>query len=408
MKSPASLLVVVTGVYLMAATGCDNPPVTGATPGKGGSGGSTGGGSGGSGPGPGPGGGGAGNAGASGGSMGSGGTGGPGFTPPPRVDGGAAPPTGPGPGSEGAACATSTAKGEPVPVDIHIMFDKSGSMLGPKWDAARAALTAFVRAPTTAGLNVGMAMFPIVRGLGGILGLSSCDIAEYARPVVPVGALPGVAMNVVNVLNMTQPSGGTPTKPALQGAIQYARTWEMTMGRRIVVLLVTDGVPNECDSTVMSVSMIAQAAASTGILTFVVGVGPNLQSLNDIAVAGGTGMAYLVDGGNPDQLIDALKKVQTQASRLACSFKIPPPRAGEMLDPTKVNVRFSPDGNPMTAMTLPQVMNRAACGPMGGWFYDNPTNPTTVNLCDASCMRANQSPMGEVSLQFGCKTEVIQ
>jgi hypothetical protein len=340
-----------------------------------------------------------------------------GFLPPSFPDAGARGGSGGGGGAGGAAgtpgagdmtCASTSAKGQPVPVDLFIMLDKSGSMLGAKWEAAKKALNAFVQSPSTVGLSVGLGFFPIV-DMNNVfmLPLSICTVADYAKPVVGVEVLPAVATRFTSTLAAAMPYGGTPTKPALEGAIQYARTWEMTKGRRIAIALVTDGLPNDCTSTVPNVGTLAQTAAGGGIFTFVVGVGPALESLNMIAVAGGTKKAFLVDDGNADQFIDALKMIQTQASRLACAFAIPPPSMG-MLDPDKVNVRFSPTGDPMMATTLTRVANRAACGPMGGWYYDNPMMPTTVNLCDATCQLANSSPSGEVTLQFGCKTKVIE
>jgi von Willebrand factor type A domain len=374
-----------------------------------------------------------------GGATGTGGSGGGGPVTPPRTDGGFLPPTtlpdsgapprggaggamGTGgsagtPGAGGSAgtpgagdmtCASTSAKATPVPVDLFIMLDKSGSMQGAKWDAAKAALTSFVQSPTTAGMSVGLGVFPLLEP-GGFLGimLSRCTVADYAKPLVGVDVLPGASQRIVDALAMTTVYGGTPTRPALEGSIQYARTWEMTKGRRIAIALVTDGIPNDCMSTVDNVAALARTAAMGGIFTFVVGVGPMLDSLNMVAVAGGTKAAILVDNGNADQFIAALKMIQTQASRLACQFAIPPSSMG-MLDPNKVNVTFSPTGNPAMASTLPRVASRDQCGPMGGWYYDNPTMPTAVNLCDASCQLANSSPMGEVSLQFGCKTKVIE
>jgi hypothetical protein len=292
-------------------------------------------------------------------------------------------------------------------VDLFIMLDTSGSMTGVKWDAAKAALISFVQSPSTAGISVGLGIFPLLDP--GFLGiqLSRCTVADYAKPTVGVAELPAASMNLVAALNKIMVYGGTPTRPAVEGALQYARMWEMTKGRRIALALVTDGIPNDCTSTVDNVAALARTAAMGGIFTFVVGVGPALGSLNMIAMAGGTNNAIIVDNGNADQFIAALKTIQTQASRLACAYAIPPPSQG-MLDPNKVNVTFSPTGNPAMATTLARVASRDQCGPMGGWYYDNPMMPTSVNLCDASCQLANSSTMAEVSLQFGCKTKVIE
>jgi hypothetical protein len=68
-----------------------------------------------------------------------------------------------------AACATHTQKAERLPLDLYVMLDSSDSMtdltanLQTKWDAVTAALTAFVRDPSSAGLGVGLQYFPITK-----------------------------------------------------------------------------------------------------------------------------------------------------------------------------------------------------------------------------------------------------
>ena len=74
-------------------------------------------------------------------------------------------------GPEAPACQGETREAEPVPLDIFVMLDISGSMLQPlpategaepitKWDAVRGSLAAFVEAPETASIGVGLQYFP--------------------------------------------------------------------------------------------------------------------------------------------------------------------------------------------------------------------------------------------------------
>jgi hypothetical protein len=336
----------------------------------------------------------------------------------------------------------------PVPVDLYILQDKSVSMNEPaagmltRWEAVKRALTTFVQAPSTAGMNVGLGFFPLdakppsaacmmCRDLAcltqcGCMGARctsptmctcgawstsvSCVPDDYAQPVIRVEPLPAAAASIVAALNQTMIGGGTPTRPAFDGALQYARMHQMTTGRRIAIALATDGEPTGClaSNSVAEISELARTAAMGGINTFVIGVGPAVTGLNAIAAAGGTTKAFLVETGGVDALIAALKAIQAQASKLACSFTIPPPPMGKTLDPNKVNVSFASMGAAPTAAThIPRVADHAACGPMGGWYYDNPMMPAQVNLCEASCNKVNSSPNGQVSLLFGCKTTVI-
>jgi len=112
--------------------------------------------------------------GADGGNTGNGGKGG-GTGVPPNVnfgDGGVsdAPPNA-NPIGEGLACAAEMHTGKPVPVDLLLLIDISGSMeesagapvvagTQSKWTAMRDALVTFTKDPMSAGLGVGMLTFP--------------------------------------------------------------------------------------------------------------------------------------------------------------------------------------------------------------------------------------------------------
>jgi hypothetical protein len=328
----------------------------------------------------------------------------------------------PGGSPDTKSCTAVAAMAMPLPVDIYVLLDRSGSMLNDindpgtggtfppapgvpvKWDATVAALNMFVASPAAQGIQIGLGLFPVVMG-------DLCGAGSYAMPVVPIDALPASAGAFMAGVASGAPvmNGGTPTFPALQGTIMYAQQREAMMGRRVAIALATDGMPNTCprNGALQQVMATAQMGANLGIYTFVIGVGKQLANLNQIAVAGGTKMAYLVENATAEQLAAAFKEVQTQAAQLVCSFAIPPPPAGMTLDPDKVNVRFTaPD--PTMSFDIGQVTDRNACGPAGGWYYDNPRMPKNVNLCEASCMKARSSGAGSIQVLFGCAGIVIK
>ena len=59
-----------------------------------------------------------------------------------------------------------------------------------------------------------------------------------------------------------------------------------------------------------------------------------------------------------------------------------------------------------TPRALGKVANAGACGPTGGWYYDDDANPRRIVLCPAACESAQESvrAMGGVQVQFGCQT----
>ncbi|MCG8554117.1 MAG: VWA domain-containing protein [Proteobacteria bacterium] len=94
--------------------------------------------------------------------------------PPPDALGRAGSgPSGPGKPVPGAACVGQTQRARAVQLDMYIMLDRSGSMMGwldaasntqSKWRAVASALEEFLRDPRSKGLGVGLQYFPLPRG----------------------------------------------------------------------------------------------------------------------------------------------------------------------------------------------------------------------------------------------------
>jgi len=138
------------------------------------------------------------------------------------------------------------------------------------------------------------------------------------------------------------------------------------------------------------------------ILTFVIGVGASLTSLNQIAASGGTMQALIVDTGSSDpggDFLAALKKINTSPA-LGCQYAIPAPPSGPP-DYTKVNVELTPENSTPTA--LKHVADASGCTPTGGgWFYDNNTKPQQIILCGSTCTSINNGVSVEVDVVLGC------
>jgi hypothetical protein len=327
-----------------------------------------------------------------------------------------------------AACTGEMREGERLPLDMYFVLDQSGSMSddvqgGTKWKVVSDSLVGFMNDPANADIGAGIGYFPAtppacMQGDPGCVCIpfvnicfatmgGSCTATDYATPSIPL-SLPPNHPAVVADIAKHKPGGGTPTRPALEGAMQYVASWATSNpGRKVVVVLATDGDPAGCSqNSPQDVANVAAAAlgSQNSIQTFVIGVGSSLTSLNLVAQAGGTNMAYLVDtGGSVGQAFTAaLNAIRGQAT--PCDFTIPAQTSQGPVDPQRVNVSFTPRGAtqavpvPMTQGGLP-----ANCGANGGWYYDNPMTPKTVKLCDATCQSLQG---GKVQLEFGCKTIV--
>jgi hypothetical protein len=332
-------------------------------------------------------------------------------------------------GGLGAGCANSSVATEAAPLDIYVMFDRSCSMscpaeqggpglccLGgpnPRIDQVRNAMTQFLHHEKSVGISVGIGYFGYMQ-----IGNASCDPNDYSRADVEIGPLPGNIPALENSLRGAQPTGETPTGAAIRGACAYGTDWKArNPGRSVIILLVTDGMPEapssgpRCVPTLQDAQAAAQECLSQqSISTYVLGVGANLDNLRAIAQAGGTGDAYLTNGmaDVTGTILDALNKIRDSAA-VPCRFKIPPPPDGQTLNPAQVNVTYNDAGG--TQHVVPGAGSSGNCS-NGGWYYDNANNPTSVELCPSSCDEVTAalvagSVLGrpaKISLVFGCGT----
>jgi hypothetical protein len=338
--------------------------------------------------------------------------------PLPTGDSGAALPE-MGPSGTSSACVSELAHAELAPTNLVIIYDKSGSMgdtrggFDPalKWNPVNAGMKQFFSDPYSKTLQASLQFFPIEDDT-----IQTACGAAYRTPAVPLQSAANAAFS--EALDTTTPSGGTPTLPALQGALAYAK--DVATARpsdKTVVVLVTDGepgfydeqqkafVPGCADNDVTHVAAAAKAArdASPSIATYVVGVGPKLESLNAVAAAGGTSAAVMVDVNDPAvtkaTIVSALDGIRHE--EVACDFALPSPPAGQELDPNAVNVALkNADGSENL------LSYSSGCKSADGWRYDDSANPTRIFLCSAACDAAKTASGGGVSIAFGCKMKV--
>ena len=83
--------------------------------------------------------------------------------------------------------------------------------------------------------------------------------------------------------------------------------------------------------------------------------------------------------------------------------KVPEPPDNLDLNFEEVNVEYKPDAQ-SPAQTLPFVNGAAECG-TGGWYYDDPQNPTQILLCPETCTAVQGAGAG-ITVTFGCATVV--
>ena len=307
-----------------------------------------------------------------------------------------------------AACATSTASGQLAPVDLVIMFDKSGSMDQvpggsslSKFEAVKAGILTFAADPTSSGMSAQLTFF----GQGS--GSAFCSAATYTSSVkVPSTALPDSTLLAAGFAGVT-PDGSTPTEAALGGAIAQAQTLAKAHpDHKVAIVMLTDGLPQGCsdDSNIAPASNEAAAAfaATPSLPTYVIGVGDLKTNLDTLAAAGGTSSSYILTDTNTattnTELLAALASIRGKTA--SCDFPLPAPPNGQKLDIDAVNVQYSAASGPPETLTY----NKDCTGGTG-WHYDDADAPTQIVLCADTCSAVKSEATGKVSIAFGCATQ---
>jgi hypothetical protein len=306
-----------------------------------------------------------------------------------------------------AGCASYQEQAEAKPVNLYIMYDKSSSMAGNKWTAARAGLGSFVDDPASTGLSVALRFFP--RDPDAV---PECDQHAYSDPTVAFAPLPGNAAAIKAAIAAEAPDGfGTPMYPALGGALlEGIEVAENNPGEVSAVLLVTDGVPEGPEGTCGGVdpedpAVIADLAAAAlafnpSVTTFVVGLpGVDQAVANEIAMAGGSESAILVGNTNVEaEFREALLAVRGQA--VPCEYAVPAKVQNGEYSISTVNIQITPSGG--EPYLLPQNQNCTG----DGWYYDDPSNPTLILLCPETCAELKQDFGAAILVVLGCATIV--
>lgn len=258
---------------------------------------------------------------------------------------------------------------------------------------------------------------------GGCIGYSSCTSADYASPAVPIDVLPANAPALIASLMAEKALGLTPTPAALEGAINRAAAQaQQNPSHRVIVVLATDGMPTDCvlqgTTTVMqAVTQVANIAAqglalSPSIETYVIGIFTAsdtgaMTNLDSMAMAGGTGKAFIVDTGQDvkQQFLDTLATIR--GGTLDCEFQLPAPPPGADLDFKLVNVELTQAGstNMLLYVESPDRCNQAQLG----WYYDaDPAQgqtPTKISVCPQTCDTLRAAHDATVDVRLGCATK---
>jgi hypothetical protein len=330
------------------------------------------------------------------------------------------------------ACATSTDQTTALPAVLQLVVDTSGSMDWPpgwapkspdeskppgatKWEITRDALRHAI-ASLPPDVALGANFYPNVQQAG-----ETCLLNQVAAPIdLLAGPDSQARSDWEAALDDVEPVGATPTHGAYRfGLTQLTET--VLPGNRFV-LLITDGTPTctlDCTCTEDNLPVDSQplldeatAALGQGIRTFVIG-SPGSEDTRDVlsqlARVGGTAKPGCSDAGpaychfdmtaEPDLAGGLARALDEIALDLrSCEYPIPPPPAGETLDPDRVNVLYTPSGG--ATQTIPRDPSPTECDE--GWQYT--ADGQNIVLCGDACATVRAEPASNIEVLFGCQT----
>lgn len=329
-----------------------------------------------------------------------------------------------GNGPNFAACAETVAQAEARAADMFLMLDHSGSMGNDcplnlegepegnsKWCYATHAFAQYFTSVAAAGNRVAlqfMSQPDFVCNGGPDNGASRAVVSLTDLPVSPDHEL-------IRTLDADGPVGGMGTRiePALHGIADYTRN-NQTPGRTMVGILATDGDPQGCEQNLGELADIIEGhLQETGIRTFVIGMtGASLNNLERLASVGGAPEHgpehcggqndchfWSVGDGEPEAFVNALAQIEA-AAVVPCSYSIPEPPGGALLDHALVNVLFTAKSG--TEFVVGRVDD---CADTGGWVYDDPVNPQVLTLCGATCDAVTAEGIGaSLEIAYGCQS----
>lgn len=344
------------------------------------------------------------------------------------------------PNQDAGECVGMNAELEPSPIDILIMIDRTLSMTycmdgrptpncaatatdPSRWQVLQDGIQSLLTNPDFVKLQprIGLGFFGAT---GNPDDPTECLASTYAVPDIEIEDLSTVSSKIfdrIAYIGTQNPDGTfpylggqTPWQPALWGALQHMQGWQNANPQRAaVVVLVTDGLPTECDTNLSDIMLTVgeyfsgvqgayNTAGKPSIRSYLFGMGSDIAAspsvLSSVAsVSGGGPATFITSVGDTDLFPNHLTTLAK--SYRSGQFPLPPPPAGQTIDPNLVKVEYTPSGG--SAQEILAVASAADCtSAFGGWYFDNPTAPTQIVLCPCSYASVG---MGSLQVAFGCR-----
>lgn len=288
----------------------------------------------------------------------------------------------------------------PIPPDVLLVLDKSGSMSMQKWDHDDNVQTApvtrwnslhgVVKSIVTKfdkTVNFGVKLYPMMNA-GSFIDEGACivdpGVEVEIAPMNAAGVLAGIPSENFEVL------GGTPMETGLKEAFKYLQALDPSKQR--FVLMVADGeISKTCQGEIYKEALgTVKGGLAMGIPTYVVGidVDPMVSAeLKTLAEAGGK-----ANPNNPSAFYETFSQAELQAAlqqivddTLSCVIDVDP----EPAEPELFQVWIGKT----------QIDAAADCAKDDGWVWTKPHSQ--IELCGQACLDLKKS--GQVEARYFCE-----
>ncbi|HXS15646.1 MAG TPA: vWA domain-containing protein [Polyangiaceae bacterium] len=321
-----------------------------------------------------------------------------------------------------STCAETTISAQPLPLDMFIVLDRTGSMgedctlqldgppqVDSMWCKAVSALAQYFTSAEAAGHRAALQFMIPAATQSTECGTASTNLHTQAE--VDLTQLPEASNGPLILALEAQVPDATSTalESALNGIVVYTAAHQ-TQGREMIGILITDGDPSFCSDSLSTLSRIPREHfEDTGIRTFIMGMtGATASTLETMAAEAGapehsdycdpadaneTCHYWSVADGDPAAFVSALGAIQNTA--VGCEFTVPDTDSG-VVDLDTVQVAINDDSAP--SIMLSPVDGTANCGSEHYTTSQRDGKPTVV-LCPSTCERITDTKRLDITIE---------
>ncbi len=309
---------------------------------------------------------------------------------------------------------------EPVPVDIIIAIDNSGSMAAEAAEVRR-NINNFAAIIAASGLDYRVVLISRPDGDRGVCvppplgsGAPACDSGPEGRLLalhIPVASRNAPDLVLANYdmyrdflrpeaakvfLWITDDESGTQTADSFRAALTALMPAGMfdTVIHNSIVGYYGEAPADWSRSAAGACGSLARVGATYMRLAQCLA---NDNSPVPDCIPGRTARVCETDW---TMIFDEIARGIVVGVPVSCDFEVPAPPMGMTIDADMVRVTYRTTGGAVAAM-LDRVPNEAACT-ANGWYFDDAMTPTRIHLCPDVCVAVQMDPDAQMDIALGC------